>query len=336
MPRLGSAPDWAEWGRWRENRSFPFDLSRAFGRPTDRPRARRASRAAVRRSRPNSNSSSAKLASTPATIRPVALEVSMPSRSERSTMLRSPEISRVRAKCTSCPVPTWREAPRVGAIHQAASDVSRIIRRWIISVPYTRTSQRRLPQPDVGNIAPPASDAVPRMAHTHIPDIRVVSWVCAIGPVRPRHRLAWAPGKWAKVGMSGTCAQPYPSHRKPGRQQRPGHDPRHLVSGVHRGSFHGGRSTGRAALTNRSAGPAIRDTFSETSPLGSSSGANPGSAALGLWRRLSGNSQRKFRELPFVPLPVERRGGTIGPRKGNRSKRRLEESDGRMVRGSAR
>jgi hypothetical protein len=37
------------------------------------PRARRTSRAALRRSRPNSNSSSASDASTPATIRPVAI-----------------------------------------------------------------------------------------------------------------------------------------------------------------------------------------------------------------------------------------------------------------------
>jgi hypothetical protein len=52
----------------------------ALGRPMDCPRARRASRAAVRRSRPNSNSSSARLANTPATIRPVAFDVSIPSR----------------------------------------------------------------------------------------------------------------------------------------------------------------------------------------------------------------------------------------------------------------
>ena len=61
---------------------------------SDCPRARRASRAAVRRSRPNSSSNSARLANTPATIRPVALDVSIPSRSERSTMSRSPNSRR--------------------------------------------------------------------------------------------------------------------------------------------------------------------------------------------------------------------------------------------------
>lgn len=44
------------------------------------------SRAAERRSRPSSSSSSAKKASTPATIRPAAVEVSIPLRSERSAM----------------------------------------------------------------------------------------------------------------------------------------------------------------------------------------------------------------------------------------------------------
>ena len=67
-----------------------FDGSSALGRPMDCPRAFRASRAAARRSRPSSNSNSAKLASTPATIRPVAFDVSMPSRRERSTIPRSP------------------------------------------------------------------------------------------------------------------------------------------------------------------------------------------------------------------------------------------------------
>lgn len=67
-----------------------FDWSSAFGRPMDCPRARRASRAAVRRSLPSSNSSSARLARTPATMRPEACDVSMPSRSDRSTIPRSP------------------------------------------------------------------------------------------------------------------------------------------------------------------------------------------------------------------------------------------------------
>ena len=67
-----------------------FDGSRALGRPMAWPRARRASRAADLRSRPSSSSSSARLARTPATIRPVALEVSMPSRKERRTMPGSP------------------------------------------------------------------------------------------------------------------------------------------------------------------------------------------------------------------------------------------------------
>jgi hypothetical protein len=39
---------------------------------------------------PSSNSSSAKLASTPATIRPAALDVSIPSRNDRNAMPRSP------------------------------------------------------------------------------------------------------------------------------------------------------------------------------------------------------------------------------------------------------
>jgi integrase len=43
-----------------------FDLSSAFGRPIDCPRDRRASRAAARRLRPSSSSSSARLARTPA------------------------------------------------------------------------------------------------------------------------------------------------------------------------------------------------------------------------------------------------------------------------------
>ena len=59
------------------------------GRPIGRPRAFRAALAAARRSRPSSNSNSASDASTPATMRPVALEVSMPSRSDRSTIPRS-------------------------------------------------------------------------------------------------------------------------------------------------------------------------------------------------------------------------------------------------------
>jgi hypothetical protein len=65
-----------------------FFLSSALGRPMCCPRARRASRAAVRRSRPSSSSSSARLARTPATIRPVALEVSIPSRNDRRTIFR--------------------------------------------------------------------------------------------------------------------------------------------------------------------------------------------------------------------------------------------------------
>jgi hypothetical protein len=69
--------------------SAALELSSAFGRPMCWPRARRASRAAARRSRPSSNSSSAKLARTPATIRPVAFEVSMPSRRDLRTMSRS-------------------------------------------------------------------------------------------------------------------------------------------------------------------------------------------------------------------------------------------------------
>jgi hypothetical protein len=63
--------------------SAAFDLSSAFGRPIDWPRDRRASRAAAHRSRPNSSSSSAMLASTPATMRAVAFDVSIPSRTER-------------------------------------------------------------------------------------------------------------------------------------------------------------------------------------------------------------------------------------------------------------
>jgi hypothetical protein len=66
-----------------------FFASSTLGRPMDCPRALRASLAAARRSRPNSSSNSARLASTPAIIRPVAFVVSMPSRSERSTMSRS-------------------------------------------------------------------------------------------------------------------------------------------------------------------------------------------------------------------------------------------------------
>lgn len=67
-----------------------LESSRAFGRRIDWPRARRASREAVRRSLPSSNSSSARLASTPATMRPAAFDVSMPSRSDRNTIPLSP------------------------------------------------------------------------------------------------------------------------------------------------------------------------------------------------------------------------------------------------------
>lgn len=67
-----------------------FLLIERLGRPMCCPRARRASRAADRRSRPNSNSSSAKLERTPATMRPKEFDVSMPSRRERSTTPRSP------------------------------------------------------------------------------------------------------------------------------------------------------------------------------------------------------------------------------------------------------
>lgn len=69
--------------------SAAFEASSAFGRPMFCPRARCASRAAARRSRPSSSSSSAKLAIQPATIRPVALEVSIPSRNDLRTMSRS-------------------------------------------------------------------------------------------------------------------------------------------------------------------------------------------------------------------------------------------------------
>jgi hypothetical protein len=65
---------------------------------SSRPRARRASRAAARRSLPNSSSSSARLASTPATSRPAAVELSMPSRRERKTTSRS-RSSRNRCWC---------------------------------------------------------------------------------------------------------------------------------------------------------------------------------------------------------------------------------------------
>ena len=67
-----------------------FEASNALGRPIDCPRARRASRAAARRSRPSSSSSSANEARTPATMRPDAFDVSIPSRSDRNTIPRSP------------------------------------------------------------------------------------------------------------------------------------------------------------------------------------------------------------------------------------------------------
>jgi len=66
-----------------------FEASNALGRPIDCPRARRASRAAARRSRPSSSSSSANEARTPATMRPDAFDVSIPSRSDRNTIPRS-------------------------------------------------------------------------------------------------------------------------------------------------------------------------------------------------------------------------------------------------------
>ena len=90
-------PAHAESGRNRARRltagvhalrqSWLCFASSALGRPMCCPRTRRASRAAARRSRPSSSSSSARLASTPATMRPVALDVSMPSRSERNMIL---------------------------------------------------------------------------------------------------------------------------------------------------------------------------------------------------------------------------------------------------------
>jgi hypothetical protein len=61
----------------------PFFSSGALGRPMCWPRARRASRGAVRRCLPSSSSISARLARTRATIRPVAFDVSIPSLSGR-------------------------------------------------------------------------------------------------------------------------------------------------------------------------------------------------------------------------------------------------------------
>lgn len=59
-----------------------FSSVSAFGRPMDRSRARRASRDTVRRALPSSDSSSARLVRTPGTMRSVAFDVLMPSRSD--------------------------------------------------------------------------------------------------------------------------------------------------------------------------------------------------------------------------------------------------------------
>jgi hypothetical protein len=85
-----------------------FDASSFLGRPMDWPRARRASRAAARRSRPSSNSSSARLARTPATIRPVALDVSMPSYpAAKARQLRTKGIAAIDIAKMGPPAPPY-------------------------------------------------------------------------------------------------------------------------------------------------------------------------------------------------------------------------------------